>query len=184
MKFLSEKGTKNEWKSINIGKQNDPLINARIHYNSTPSETSSCNDNHKWNNGKVTKAATYTATGIKTYTCTVCGETKTETIPKLPKKANTLTVKVKKPTVKYLKLNKKNQTIALKNWATVTKAQGKVTYKKSSGNKKITVSKTGKITIKKGLKKGTYKINVTVTATGNATYKSGSKTVTVKIKVK
>ncbi len=37
---------------------------------------------HKWDGGKVTKAATTTATGTKTYTCTLCGQTKTETIPK------------------------------------------------------------------------------------------------------
>ncbi len=36
---------------------------------------------HKWDAGKVTKPATETADGVKTYTCTVCGETKTETIP-------------------------------------------------------------------------------------------------------
>ena len=38
---------------------------------------------HIWDNGKVTKEPTETETGIKTYTCTLCGETKTETIPKL-----------------------------------------------------------------------------------------------------
>ena len=38
---------------------------------------------HNWDIGKVTKAATETSTGVKTYTCTVCGGTKTETIPKL-----------------------------------------------------------------------------------------------------
>ncbi len=139
---------------------------------------------HKWDSGKVTKAATYTATGVKTYTCTVCGEKKTETIPKLEKKANTLSVKAKKPSVKFAKLKKKNQTIALKNWVTVSKAQGKVKYKKSSGNKKITVSKTGKITVKKGLKKGTYKVKIKVAAAGNTAYKPVTKTVTVKITVK
>ena len=35
---------------------------------------------HTWNSGSVTKAATCTATGVKTYTCTVCNGTKTETI--------------------------------------------------------------------------------------------------------
>ena len=35
---------------------------------------------HKWDNGKVTKAPTCAATGIKTYTCD-CGATKTETLP-------------------------------------------------------------------------------------------------------
>ena len=38
---------------------------------------------HVWDNGKVTKEPTETETGIRTYTCTLCGETKTETIPKL-----------------------------------------------------------------------------------------------------
>lgn len=35
---------------------------------------------HSWNSGSVTKAPTCTATGIKTYTCTECGATKTETV--------------------------------------------------------------------------------------------------------
>ena len=37
---------------------------------------------HTWNSGVVTKDATCKETGIKTYTCTACGHTKTETIPK------------------------------------------------------------------------------------------------------
>ena len=40
--------------------------------------------NHKWDSGKITKNATTSATGVKTYTCTVCKATKTETIDKLP----------------------------------------------------------------------------------------------------
>lgn len=35
---------------------------------------------HSWDSGKVTKAATCTEEGTKTYTCTVCGEKKTEKI--------------------------------------------------------------------------------------------------------
>ena len=35
---------------------------------------------HSWDSGKVTKAATCTATGTKTYTCTRCKKTRTETI--------------------------------------------------------------------------------------------------------
>ena len=35
---------------------------------------------HKWDNGKITKQPTETENGIKTYTCTVCGNTKTESI--------------------------------------------------------------------------------------------------------
>ncbi len=38
---------------------------------------------HSWNSGTVTTPATEYVTGEKLYTCTVCGETKTEVIPKL-----------------------------------------------------------------------------------------------------
>ena len=36
---------------------------------------------HAWDNGKVTKPATETEDGVKTFTCTRCSETKTKTIP-------------------------------------------------------------------------------------------------------
>ena len=36
---------------------------------------------HAWDNGKVTKQPTETQTGVKTFTCTRCGETRTEEIP-------------------------------------------------------------------------------------------------------
>lgn len=38
--------------------------------------------NHTWNGGTVTKQATCKETGVKTYTCTACNATKTETIAK------------------------------------------------------------------------------------------------------
>lgn len=39
---------------------------------------------HTWDNGEVTQEPTQTETGIMTYTCTVCGDTKTEELPVLP----------------------------------------------------------------------------------------------------
>ncbi len=39
---------------------------------------------HAWNKGKVTTEATVEAEGVMTYTCSVCSETKTEAIAKLP----------------------------------------------------------------------------------------------------
>ena len=36
---------------------------------------------HTWDNGVITKEATETEEGVKTYTCKTCGETKTESIP-------------------------------------------------------------------------------------------------------
>ena len=44
-----------------------------------PTNPSSC-ENHAWDAGKVTKEPTCTANGIKTFTCTKCGDTKTETV--------------------------------------------------------------------------------------------------------
>ena len=38
---------------------------------------------HTWDNGVVTTEPTAQKDGVKTYTCTVCNETKTETIPRL-----------------------------------------------------------------------------------------------------
>ena len=39
--------------------------------------------NHSWNSGTITKQPTCTAAGVKTYTCSVCSGTKTESIPAL-----------------------------------------------------------------------------------------------------
>ena len=44
---------------------------------------------------------------------------------------------------------------------------------------------TGKVTVKKGLKKGTYNVKVKVKALGNNNYKASvTKTVTFKVKIK
>ena len=66
------------------------------------------------------------------------------------------------------------------------KGQGTLTYVKSSGNKKITINKkTGKVTVAKGLKKGTYVVKVKIKAAGNANYAASAyKTVKVKILIK
>lgn len=70
---------------------------------------------------------------------------------------------------------------------TFTKAaKGKVTYRKVSSGSSSALSineKTGRITVKKGTARGTYRIKVQVHAAGNASYKPKTRTVTVKIKV-
>ena len=43
---------------------------------------------HKWDSGKITKEPTYTEQGTRTYTCTVCGKTKTETVNVLKEEYN------------------------------------------------------------------------------------------------
>lgn len=52
---------------------------------------------HTWDNGKVTTEATCEHTGVRTYTCSVCGETKEEEIPKTDHTYDEGTV-TKKPT--------------------------------------------------------------------------------------
>ena len=114
------------------------------------------------------------------------------------KKAQSIKVKAKKAsTVKYSKLKKKAQSVKASKLYKVTGAKGKLSYSKVSVKKngkkasskvakKITVNKkTGKITLKKGLAKGTYKVKVKVKAAATSKYKaSKAKTVTVTIKVK
>ena len=141
-------------------------------------------EDHSWSEGVVAKEATVTEEGVMEYTCAVCNAVRTEAIPKLEQKANTLYAKGKTVKVKKAVVKKKNVAVKRSKAITVKNAKGTVTYKKSKGNKKITVAKNGKITVKKGLKKGTYKIKIKVTAKGNAEYKAGVKTVTVKIVVK
>ena len=104
---------------------------------------------------------------------------------KNPMKASGKTVKVD-----YKSLKKKDQTIKRAKAIKVSGAKGKVTYKKVSVNKKaadkkITIkASSGKITVKKGLAKGTYKLKVQVKAAGGSGYASATQNVTVKIKVK
>ncbi|MBQ7505035.1 MAG: starch-binding protein [Ruminococcus sp.] len=136
-----------------------------------------------------TKVATVSSSGVVKglkagsviITATNNGKSATVKI-NIVKKTNPMKVKASAKTVKYNTVKKKAVTVKA---ITVSKAQGTISYKKTSGKKFFTVNaKTGKITVKKGTNKGTYSIKVKVTAKGNTTYKPGTKTVTVKIKVK
>ncbi|MCR4674649.1 MAG: hypothetical protein K5675_06540, partial [Lachnospiraceae bacterium] len=111
----------------------------------------------------------------------------TEDVPtstEIQKKKSPIKVTAKKLTVKASKLKKKAQKYDVKKCFSVKNNKGKVTFKKKSGNKKITITKSGKVKVKKGLKKGTYKVKIQVTDNGNKSYKKTTKTVTLKIRVK
>ena len=94
-------------------------------------------------------------------------------------------IKISAKTVKLIasELKKKGKTIKVNKAFDITKNTGKTTFTKKSGNKKITISKSGKVTVKKGLKKGSYTVKVKVKAAGNKNYKAATKTVTFKIVV-
>lgn len=103
-----------------------------------------------------------------------------------PKGANPMSVKPKTASVNFKKLQKKNQTLKVSKVLDFKKkGQGTITYIKLSGNKKIKIDKkTGKVTVKKGLKKNTYKVKVKIKAAGNDNYLPGEVKVTYKVKVK
>ncbi len=97
-----------------------------------------------------------------------------------------MTVKsVKNKTLKAAKLKKAGKTIKA---VTVKNAQGAVSYKASGSKKALRAlkinKKTGKVTIRKGTKKGIYKINITVTAAGAGFYKAGSCKAALTVKIK
>ncbi len=96
------------------------------------------------------------------------------------KKANTMIVKTENKTIEGKKLDKKNISVKA---ITVQNAKGKITYKKISGNDKITVNQRGSITVKKGTLSGLYRITIQITAAGTSSYKPKTITVTVKIKI-
>ena len=136
------------------------------------------------NNVKV-GTATVTVTGKGAYT-----GSKSATF-KVVKASQAISAKAK--VTKSYTANKKTKKLAkaksfaLKKVAKVS-AKTTVKYKKANkaGGKKIAVNtKTGKVTVKKGLKKGTYKVKVKLTAAANANYKAAkAKTITVVVKVK
>ena len=137
----------------------------------------------QWSNPSSKNAGTYTLTiiGKGAYAGTA------KATYKITKASNPLKVKGKTVKVKFKKLKKKAQKLKVTKVVKFTKkGQGTLTYKKVKGNKKITISKkNGKVTIKKGLKKGTYKVKVKIKAKGNTNYKASAfKTITFKIKVK
>ena len=86
-----------------------------------------------------------------------------------------LTVKNGYKTKKASTFKKKAKSYTFK--VSGVKDKAKVTYQRSS--KKIVV-KNGKITLAKGIKKGTYRVTVKVAATKN--YKATTKTIKIKVK--
>lgn len=101
---------------------------------------------------------------------------------KIAKKAPTIKTKIGTKNLSYNALKKKAQVFTL---GTSVNSKGTLTYKKLSGSSAVSVnSKTGKLTVKKGLKKGTYKVKVQIKSTAKGNYTAGSRTVTVTVRVK
>ena len=175
------------------GTAKTPAVTVKAADGTTLEQTSTVEGTDDDGNATTTTTENYTVAysgntnaGTATVTVTIAdsNEAYTGTIAKtftIAKASQSLNV-----TKKAVKAKSTKKTTGLKAITKVSGAKGTVTYKKTSGNKKITVNaKTGKITVKKGLKKGkTYKVNVKVTSAKTANYSAASKTVTIKVKVK
>lgn len=101
---------------------------------------------------------------------------------KIAKKAPTIKTKIGTKNLSYNTLKKRAQVFTL---GTSVNSKGTLTYKKLSGSSAVSVnSKTGKLTVKKGLKKGTYRVKVQIKSAAKGNYTAGSRTVTVTVRVK
>ena len=148
---------------------------------------------HTWNSGTVTKKASLTTNGVKTYTCKSCKATKTEAIPKvsnikLSKTAYTYNGKVQRPgvTVKNSKgkaLKSTDYKISYpKGMKNVGKYTVKVTFRGNySGSKSMTYNinpKGTSVSKVKAAKKGfkvTWKKQATQTTGYPVQYSTSSK---------
>lgn len=133
--------------------------------------------------GRVTIKAAGTAKITITAKATSSYKAATKTLTvKVAKAAPVLKTKITSKNVSYNALRKKAQVFTL---GTSVSSKGTLTYAKTAGSSAFTVNKTnGKITVKKGLKKGTYKIKVKISAKATANYNAGTKTVLVTVRVK
>ncbi|MBR1743441.1 MAG: hypothetical protein IJ733_16535 [Lachnospiraceae bacterium] len=93
-----------------------------------------------------------------------------------------ITVKNTNKTVKASALKK---AAIVFNLGASVNSGGKLSYKKISGSKNLSVNGgTGKITVKKKTKKGIYNIKIQISADPAGTYKAVTRTVVIKVKVK
>lgn len=126
--------------------------------------------------GEKVKAILVTGTSADagTYNLPVgdTGKTVTYTISKAS--GNKVTTTSSK-SYSYKKLKKRSYSFNI--GATALKSGSKISYRSSS--KYVSVSKSGKVTVKKRAKKGTYKVAVTVT---NKNYQTVTKYITVRVR--
>ena len=201
LKDIYYAGSESDWNEIEIGEENENLLNANIHFDFEQTHK------HEYVS-TVTTPATCTEPGVMTYIC-ACGETYTDVIPatghkwnagKVTKKATTTATGTKKytctvcgktKTTTLAKLPKKANPLAVKG-KTVTVKYNKLSKKAQTlkATKVIKFTNKGKgkktyalSTAKKGSKsfKKYFKINMT---SGKVTLKKGLPKGTYKVTVK
>jgi len=171
-------------------------------YNGWPQNGVAGSDMYTVKDGVRTDAGSYTATvslNDKKNSVWSDGTTEDKKLSYVIRKAdNPLSVSAKTAKVKYKKLKKRKQNVEASRVLSISGAEGAVTFQKAGVCKKKFTKKqnkkygkyfkinaaTGKVTVKKKAKKGTYKIRVNVRAAGNGNYEGAVSTVVFKIKVK
>lgn len=162
---------------------------------------------HSWNGGVITKAATCTQAGVRTYSCTTCSVTRTEVIPAAGHKWSEWTFSADQTaqtrscsschatesrevelTANSLKMKTGQSTTKFK--VTDMAPGDRIVSVKSSNKKLLKVSKINKkkgtFKLKAGKKKGTVKLTVTLASGLKKTIRikvQGSKVKTTKVKV-
>ena len=126
----------------------------------------------------------YNAKGV----CTLCGyvkpsEEKTPT-QDTKRKLKTQTLKVSKA-AKRVRASRLKKKARFTSKVKVTGAKTKVTFKKlkRGSSSRLTLTKAGKIKVRRGTPKGTYRIRIKVTAARTSKYKAASKVATIKVVV-
>ena len=133
----------------------------------------------KGSSNKNVGIATVEVTGIGNYK----GTAKASFL--IDKAGQVLEVDAKTVKVSHTKLKKVMLTLGIAEFLSVSGAKGKLSYAITSGPAGISIGKTsGKLTVKKGMPKGTYTVKVKVKAAATKNYKKATKTVTLKVKVK
>ena len=133
--------------------------------------------NHKWSNGVATKSPTCRRYGEKEYTCTICGQVKTEIVAKLPHKYKTSVTKATTA--------KDGSVIKQCTVCGIVQSRVKIPSAKSAALKTVSYTYNGKakkpsVTVKDSSGKVIGSQNYTVTYKNNV--KVGKATATIKLK--
>ena len=93
---------------------------------------------HSWDSGKITTEPTAQAEGVKTYTCTICHATKTETLAKLP-------AENEKPQTEEQTGLKKGQKVTVKGYTYKVKNASEVIFMGVKNKKAKTITIPAKV---------------------------------------
>lgn len=135
-----------------------------------------------YKNNKKVGTATVTVTGKGNYAGSKSAKFK------IVKNKQPMTVKAAKKTVTVKAKTLKKKAVVLARPVIVKKAKGAVSYANASTAKAAKAfkvnAKSGKVTVPKGAKKGTYALKLKVAAKGSGSYAYGEKIATVKVRIR